>query len=100
MIEARFHGDARLEFLDSVAHYEAIQVGLGDRFRQSVEAAVQLATALPYAGAPYKYGTRRIFPKKFPFSVIYLVGKNEIVIFAVAHFKRRPDYWRRRRLDC
>lgn len=99
MIEARFHGDARLEFLDSVAYYEAIQVGLGDRFRQSVEAAVQLATALPYAGAPYKYGTRRIFPKKFPFSVIYLVGKNEIVIFAVAHFKRRPDYWRRRRLD-
>ena len=52
MIEARFHGDVRLEFLDSVAYYEAIQVGLGDRFRQSVEAAVQLATALPYAGAP------------------------------------------------
>ena len=99
MIEARFHGDARLEFLDTVAYYESIQVGLGDRFRQSVEAAVQLATSLPFAGAPYKYGTRRIFPKKFPFSVIYLVGKNEIVIFAVAHFKRRPDYWRRRRLD-
>ena len=99
MTEARFHGDARLEFLDAVAYYESIQVGLGDRFRQSVEAAVQLATSLPFAGAPYKYGTRRIFPKKFPFSVIYLVGKNEIVIFAVAHFKRRPDYWSSRRLD-
>jgi len=97
--EARFHRDARLEFLDTVAYYESIQVGLGDRFTQSVEAAVQLATSLPFAGAPYKYGTRRVFPKKFPFSVIYLVGKNEIVIFAVAHFKRRPEYWRSRRLE-
>jgi hypothetical protein len=66
---ARFHGEARLEFLDSVAYYEAIQVGLGERFRQSVEAAVELA------------------------------GANEIVIFAVAHFKRRPGYWKSRRHD-
>ena len=46
----RFHGEARLEFLDSVAYYEAIQVGLGKRFRQSVKAAVELATSLPFAG--------------------------------------------------
>ena len=44
MTNARFHGEARLEFLDSVAYYEAIQAGLGERFRQSVEAAVELAS--------------------------------------------------------
>lgn len=95
MTNARFHGEARLEFLDSVAYYEAIQVGLGERFRQSVEAAVELAASLPFAGSPHKYGTRRVFPKKFP----YLVGENEIVIFAVAHFKRKPGYWKSRRHD-
>ena len=99
MTNARFHGEARLEFLDSVAYYEAIQVGLGDRFRQSVEAAVELAASLPFAGSPHKHGTRRVFPKKFPFSVVYLVGENEIVIFAVAHFKRKPGYWKSRRHD-
>lgn len=99
MIHARFHGEARLEFLDSVAYYESIQIGLGARFRQSVEAAVELATSLPFAGSPHKHGTRRVFPKKFPFSIVYLVGKNEIVIFAVAHFKRKPGYWKSRRHD-
>ena len=99
MTNARFHGEARLEFLDSVAYYEAIQVGLGERFRQSVEAAVALVVSFPFAGSPYKHGTRRVFPKKFPFSIVYMVGGNEIVIFAVAHFKRKPGYWKIRRHD-
>lgn len=81
-----------LKFLDSVAYYETVQVGLGERFRQAVKAAVELAASFPYAGSPHKHGTRRVFPKKFPFSIVYLMGENEIVIFAVAHFKRRPEY--------
>jgi plasmid stabilization system protein ParE len=96
VISARFHGEARLEFLDSVAYYETVQIGLGERFRQSVESAVGLAIALPFAGSPHKHGTRRVFPKKFPFSIVYLVADNEIVIFAVAHFKRKPGYWKSR----
>lgn len=99
MTNARFHGEARLEFLDSVAYYEAIQAGLGERFRESVEAAVELAASLPFAGSPHKYATRRVFPKKFPFSIVYLAGENGIVIFAVAHFKRKPGYWKSRRHD-
>lgn len=55
MTNARFHGEARLEFLDSVAYYEAIQAGLGERFRRFVEAAVELAASLPFAGAPHKH---------------------------------------------
>lgn len=97
MIKARFHGDARLEFLDGVSYYEAIQVGLGERFRQAIEAAVVLAASLPFAGSPHLHGTRRVFPKKFPYSIVYLVGESEIVIFAVAHFKRKPGYWKSRR---
>ena len=90
---ARFHPAASLEFLDGIAYYEAVQPGLGARFRQAVEAAVELATSLPLAGAPHRHGTRRVFPKKFPFAIVYLVGNGEIIIFAVAHFKRRPGYW-------
>ena len=51
---------------------------------------------MPYIGSPYKHGTRRVFPTKFPFSVVYAVRETEIVILAVAHFKRRPGYWRER----
>lgn len=97
MTRARFHGEARLEFLDAVAYYESIEAGLGKRFQQSVEAAVALAVSLPLAGSPYKHGTRRVYPKKFPFAIVYMVGENEIVIFAVAHFRRKPGYWKSRR---
>ena len=78
MTSARFHDEARLEFLDSVAYYETVQVGLGERFRQAVKAAVELAASFPYAGSPHKHGTRRVFPKKFPFSIVYLMGKTKL----------------------
>ena len=47
---ARFHRDARLEFLDELTYYEAIETGLGKRFLQSVEAAIALVVSLPLAG--------------------------------------------------
>ena len=99
MKSVRFHDDARLEFIDKVAYYEDIQPGLGHRFRARVEAAVALATSMPTIGFPYKYGTRRVFPRKFPYSVVYVEFEVEIVILAVAHFKRKPGYWRGRKND-
>ncbi len=95
----RFHDDARLEFIEEVAYYENVQRGLGERFRVSVEAAVALAVTQPHSGSPHRFGTRRVFPKRFPYAVIYAVQATEIVVFAVAHFKRRPGYWRDRRRD-
>ena len=92
----RFHDDARIEFIEEVAYYEGVQRGLGERFRVSVEAAVALAVALPHAGSSHRFGTRRVFPMRFPYAVVYVAQPAEIVVFAVAHFKRKPGYWRDR----
>lgn len=92
----RFHIDARVEFLEQIAYYENTQSGLGQRFRAEVEATAALAAFQPLAGAQHNYGTRRMFLKKFPFSVVYTTQESEIVILAVAHFKRKPGYWRSR----
>jgi plasmid stabilization system protein ParE len=93
----RFIEEAQDEFLEQIAYYEERRKGQGERFRQSVEAAVTLASAHPKLGSPWKLRTRRVFPKGFPFSVVYRIEPTELVVFAVAHFKRRPTYWRRRR---
>ena len=100
MKNVRFHDEARIEFLDQVAYYEQARAGLGDRFYAEVEIAVARAGRMPGLGSPHKYGTRRMYPKKFPFSVVYVVRELEIVILAVAHFRRRPSYWRKRRNDA
>ena len=100
MKNVRFHDEARIEFLDQVAYYEQARAGLGDRFYTEVEIAVARAGRMPGLGSPHKYGTRRMYPKKFPFSVVYVVRELEIVILAVAHFRRRSSFWRKRRNDA
>lgn len=97
MKPARFLEEAQNEFLEQIAHYEEQQKGLGDRFRQSVEAATVLAAAHPKLGSIWKLRTRRAFPRSFPFSVVYRVEPTELVVLAIAHFKRRPTYWRNRK---
>jgi hypothetical protein len=31
--------------------------------------------------------------RRFPFALVYAVDKTEILIVAVAHTHRRPEYW-------
>ena len=96
MKSVRFLEEAQTEFIEQIAFDEEQQKGLGNRFREAVEAAAALASAHPKLGSPWKLRTRRVFPKGFPFSVVYRIEPTELIIFAVAHFKRRPSYWRRR----
>lgn len=97
MKPVRFLEEAQDELLEQISYYEEHQKGLGDRFRESVEAATTLASAHPKLGSPWKLRTRRVFPKGFPFSLVYRLEAAELVIFAVAHFRRRPTYWRSRK---
>ena len=96
MKSVRFLGEAQDEFLEQVAFYEDRQKGLGERFRRAVEAAVTLASAHPKLGSPWKFQTRRVFPKGFEFSLVYRVEGDELIVLALAHFRRRPAYWKRR----
>jgi plasmid stabilization system protein ParE len=39
----------------------------------------------------------RIFPtRRFPYSLVYQLRSDELQVLAVAHHKRRPQYWTRR----
>ncbi len=94
---AAFHPDAIAELQEQATYYEERSPGLGLRFIAQVEAALQLAVAMPGAGSPYRHNTRRVFPKDFPHSVVYLVTEGHLVVLAVAPFRRKPGYWRSRR---
>lgn len=96
MTPVRFVEEAQDEFLEQIAFYEEREKGLGERFRLSVQAATTLAATHPKLGSPWKLRTRRVFPKGFSFSVVYRIEPDELVVFAVAHFRRRPTYWRSR----
>lgn len=43
-----------------------------------------------------KNNTRRFLLWRFPFSIIYSEHESAIMIWAVAHGSRRPEYWENR----
>ena len=92
----RFHSEAEVELVAEARYYEDRVPGLGERFTREVEAALNLASDFPRIGTPYRHDTRRVFPKSFPFSIVYRELPTELVVLAIAPFPRKPGYWRDR----
>lgn len=99
MKPARFHDAARAELVHEAQYYAAISPSLGLKFAAAVEQAVELASVFPEMGSPHKFHTRRVFPRTFPFSLVYVVREDEVYVLAVAPFSKKPGYWRSRRSD-
>ena len=68
-------------------------VQVAESFMSEFTAAVQLLVQFPRVGAPLDGDVRRLLLRKFPYQLIYRVLGDEIRIYAVAHLKRRPNYW-------
>ena len=93
-----FHPEARAEFLDATHYYEARSYLAGDRFVAAVRMAVDNILTDPQRW-PMAGGNTRVIPlKKFPFRLYFSWDQNSqiVLILAVMHEKRRPDYWRGR----
>ena len=84
---------ARQELANAIEFYTAEAPGLAEDFVQEFEAGLHQLARLPHSGAPYHHGTRRLLLRRFPFSVIYRVEPDRIGVVAIAHQRRRPDYW-------
>ena len=91
--KVRLIADARREFYEEITYYEKQRLGLGKRFRRAAEAAFLEAGENPEHGKPGVGGTRRLLVRGFPFSVVYLESEHEVMVYAVAHLSRSPEYW-------
>ena len=88
-----FLDEARAEFLESLAHYTEVRKDLGSRFRVAVLGAIEAAIRNPEHGRPSEEGTRSRAVKGFPFRVVYIDEPERCLVVAVAHQKRKADYW-------
>lgn len=91
-----FHPEAEAELLEVARYYEEQAPGLGEEFLGEIERVLAVLKTHPEIGAPAESGTRRAFTRRFPYAVVYLPESSRIVVVAIAHFHRHPDYWRRR----
>lgn len=86
---------ARAEFDDAIAYYELEQTGLGELFRREVFRSISRITEFPSAYQKFSEGTRRCLIAKFPYAIIYhsIPDRSEILVVAISHLHRHPDYW-------
>lgn len=97
----RVHRAALSELREAAQWYENQRPGLGDEFLAAVGATLERLTRFPKAGpvsarASSQSGVRSLIVPGFPYSVLYRDGAKEIRVFAIAHSRRRPGYWRKR----
>ena len=58
---------------------------------------VALAAEQPEIGGPMRGGRRRWLFTRFPFALIYRIAPDDSLrVLAVAHYKRKPGFWRSR----
>ncbi|MEX0780075.1 MAG: type II toxin-antitoxin system RelE/ParE family toxin [Balneolales bacterium] len=88
---------AEAEFYNIVNYYKQFDRALSVDFTREFEVAVQQLIKFPQAGHPYLHQTKRIFLNRFPYAIVYKVYREElIIVFAIMHMKRKPDYWEKR----
>jgi plasmid stabilization system protein ParE len=97
VIAYAFHQDAQAELEHAALFYESQVAGLGRSFAAEVERTISLVREFPQAGLSLGQNRRRVVIARFPYSVVYQQKTDLIRIVAIAHQRRRPGYWRRRK---
>lgn len=93
-----YHRLASRDIVSARRWYEDREAGLGDRFVVAVSEAVEQISRWPNAATPASRGadgkvTERTLPTPgFPFLVRYRVRGSTLVVVAVHHQRRRPDF--------
>ena len=93
MIPVRYHDAAEDELLNEIGYLELRVPGLGRRFYAEVQRAEKHLSEFPGSGSEVQPGIRKQNLRKFPFSLIYSIEKDGLLVLAVAHQRRRPRYW-------
>jgi plasmid stabilization system protein ParE len=97
LIPYSFHPEAAAELDDAALFYESRVTGLGRQFAAEVQRIVFFICKYPEAGALVRLPVRRALVDRFPYAVVYRHEREAVQVLAVAHVRKRPGYWRRRK---
>ncbi|MHB9106839.1 MAG: type II toxin-antitoxin system RelE/ParE family toxin [Armatimonadota bacterium] len=95
-MRVRILSPAERELLDAIEYYNAERPGLGIEFAREIRLTLNRIKAHPYAWTKIDPTFRRCPTDRFPYSAIYQIVPQEIIVVAFMHHKRHPEYWRNR----
>lgn len=82
------------EFASGVIYYEEQQPGLGDKFINDVEEALQAVVENPHAFGHYDEKIRYKLVRRFSHVIYYQEMPGEIVVLSIGHTSRLPGHWK------
>lgn len=92
-----FHRLAIREFIAARRRYAQLPDDTEARFVESVRAAVTRIEANPLLGSLFRGTYRWVRTRQFPYVLYYEpAGPGVEIVYAIAHGRRRPNYWIRR----
>lgn len=91
---------AEHEALAAAKWYERQRRGLGVQFLAALAEAIEMVAEHPrefafYDSALRQHDVRFARAPRFPYLVVYQPRADHVLIIAVAHAHRRPNFWKR-----
>jgi plasmid stabilization system protein ParE len=88
-----FTATAKAELREAIAYYtQEESPSLGQRFANVIEASIAQIQQSPFLPRSRKGGYRRFNCRTFPYYIAYTITDETILVLAIAHERRRPDY--------
>ena len=95
-MKIEFLPEADEEFREAARYYESEAAGVGLSFIVAVHKAADEIVEFPLAMQVQRVGIRKKVLRHFSYNLFYAIEIDTIVIVAVAHQRKRPNYWRTR----
>ena len=87
---------AAQELSEAVDFYEERQAGLGVEFLAEFQSAASRIRERPLWFEHFERNFRRCRTKRFPYGIIFQLTAESVVVVAVMHLHRDPNYWQER----
>jgi plasmid stabilization system protein ParE len=91
-----FLSAANLNLAQAIGYYNERSPVVARDFLREVRRATTLLLDYPQACPIVRGEVRQKVLRRFPFSVLYMVEDDRVIVVAIMHQHRRPDYWHAR----
>ena len=92
-MNVRFLSLTEQEIDEAVAWFDGQVEGKGTEFLDDLDRVIRRVKAYPFASTEIEPDIRRCLFTRFPYSLVYGIEEQTIVVIAVAHYRRIPGYW-------
>jgi plasmid stabilization system protein ParE len=88
--------EAEVDLMEIFTWYEGKRQGLGREFLNQVETSLRFIQENPFVSFDLYKGVRRYLLRRFPYKIFYYVNAQRIIVLAIIHGGRDPEFIRKR----